>query len=513
MKRKKLVVYITIIILLLSAFLGTFQVLAEEATETPKTADYANSTIAILTGSSFAEIVANELPNAEQVFFNTVADMLAALESEKVEAVALDEPVARNMVAESGKVMIADGYLDEFEFAFAFPKTERGKALCDELSDFLREKKEDGSLDELQHKWFDSVPSVDLMSVDLDSLPDTNGTIRMATIQYPPFSVFEDDGFFGYDCELAGLFGKERGYRIEITSLNADATIPAIQSGKYDFAANGITITEERKERILFSEPEYEGGVVLLIRDESQSASSSFLDKIGDSFEKTFVRENRYRLFLRGISITLLIVVLSTIFGTVLGFLIFMACRRGNKIANRIASIFSGLMVGMPVVVLLMILYYIVFGRASISGTAVSIIGFILTFGAEVYGMMKAAVGTVDAGQMEAAYALGYTDRRAFFRHILPQALPHFMPAYRGGLVSLIKSTAIVGYVAVEDLTKMGDIVRSRTYEAFFPLIAVAIIYFILAGLLIYSINRVTQHLDPTRRDKKDILKGIEIHD
>ena len=101
-----------------------------------------------------------------------------------------------------------------------------------------------------------------------------------------------------------------------------------------------------------------------------------------------------------------------------------------------------------------------------------------------MFAMLKSGVGAVDKGQTEAAWALGYSDRRAFFRVVLPQALPHFFPAYKGEITATIKATAIVGYVAVQDLTKMGDIVRSRTYDAFFPLIAVAVIYFILAWLI-----------------------------
>lgn len=164
----------------------------------------------------------------------------------------------------------------------------------------------------------------------------------------------------------------------------------------------------------------------------------------------------------------------------------------------------------MPVVVLLMILCYVIFGQVAISGTIVSIIGFTLIFSAAFFNMMKSGVGAVDRGQTEAAYALGYTDRRAFYRIVLPQALPHFLPAYRGEIVSLIKATAVVGYVAVQDLTKIGDIVRSRTYEAFFPLIAVAVFYFILAAILTFFVNKIVIHIDPRRRSKSDILKGVK---
>ena len=112
--------------------------------------------------------------------------------------------------------------------------------------------------------------------------------------------------------------------------------------------------------------------------------------------------------------------------------------------------------------------------------------------------------------QTEAAYSLGYTDRQAFFKVVLPQTMPIIMPSFKGDIVALIKATAVVGYVAVMDLTKMGDIVRSRTYEAFFPLIAVAVIYFILAGLLKFIVSRIEPCFNPKRRKREDILKGVE---
>ncbi len=157
-----------------------------------------------------------------------------------------------------------------------------------------------------------------------------------------------------------------------------------------------------------------------------------------------------------------------------------------------------------------MILYYIIFGKVAISGTIVSIIGFTLIFGAGVYNMIKAGVNTIDKGQTEAAYALGYTDQKAFFRVILPQALPHFMPVYKGEITSLIKATAIVGYVAVQDLTKMADIIRSRTYDAFFPLIAVAIIYFVLAAILTFIVNKIEIRIDPRKRHLSEIKSDAD---
>ncbi len=127
--------------------------------------------------------------------------------------------------------------------------------------------------------------------------------------------------------------------------------------------------------------------------------------------------------------------------------------------------------------------------------------------------MLKLGVGAVDDGQREAALALGYSDVKAFFRIILPQAIPHFLPVYKGEVVALIKATAIVGYIAVQDLTKMGDIIRGRTYEAFFPLIVVAIIYFILGALMTFAVGRIEKMINPKRRKRESILKGVKTDD
>jgi len=210
---------------------------------------------------------------------------------------------------------------------------------------------------------------------------------------------------------------------------------------------------------------------------------------------------------------TLLITLLSILLGTLLGFSVFMLCRNGNPVANAVTRACVWLVQGMPMVVLLMVLYYIIFGNVAVSGIAVAVIGFTLTFGASVFGLMKMGVGMIDVGQYEAAYALGHSNRRTFYRVILPQAIPHVLPGYRGEIVGLLKATAVVGYIAVQDLTKTGDIVRSRTYEAFFPLIAVTVIYFVLEGSMNILIRRIQVWIDPKKRSKERILRGVKTDD
>ena len=361
----------------------------------------------------------------------------------------------------------------------------------------------------MQDHWLGDDESIG--SVDM-TFTGENGHLKMAvsTGFGKPWCFVKNGSVVGFEMQLAADFCREYGYSLEFVDYDFQGMLAAVQSGKCDMAASAILRTPERMEQMDYSEPTADNVFVLVVASSGASASGNIFERIGDSFRKTFLREDRWKLFVSGIGTTLLITVLSIILGTALGFGVYLLCRGGNPVANGIARFFVWLVHGMPMVVLLMILYYIIFGRVAVSGTAVAVIGFSLVFGASVFGMLKSGVGAVEKGQTEAAYALGYTDSRAFFRVVLPQALPHFFPAYKGEITATIKATAIVGYVAVQDLTKMGDIVRSRTYEAFFPLIAVAVIYFILAGILTAVVNRLGVFIDPRRRRSEDVLKGVD---
>ncbi len=509
--------------------------------------------IGVQTGSTFDKIVLNVLPDVEISYFNTYADIVPALESNKIDGFVSDKPVAQLMSTEHSNLYILDDYLESCEFGFVLPETQAGDKLLKELNIWLLDMKTSGKLDEIIFKWTKGVEEEKTMP-DYMNLPDTNGTLILATEgAYAPMDYFRNGQVVGCEIELAALFCESQGYALKVQPLNFDGILPAVQAGKVNFAAAGIAITEERDESVNFSEPYYTGGTVMTILkssamhdeyrvqsehtestelsgkkgslptdtpfEEIKSSKSTnaqqftFFEGIKSSFEKTFIRESRWKLFADGIVTTLFITIMSIIFGTLLGFLIFMVCRNGNPIANQITGFCLWLVQGMPMVVLVMILYYVIFGSVAISGVFVAVIGFTLTFGATVFGLLKMGVGAVDKGQYEAAYALGYSNHKTFFKIILPQALPHVLPAYKGEIVGLIKATAIVGYIAVQDLTKMGDIVRSRTYEAFFPLIAVTIIYFVLEGLIGFIVSRISLNFNPKRRKPADILKGVKTDD
>ena len=170
-----------------------------------------------------------------------------------------------------------------------------------------------------------------------------------------------------------------------------------------------------------------------------------------------------------------------------------------SKGLRMISGIYSKLMQGLPIVVILMILYYIVFGKSSISNVVVAILGFGIVFGAYMAQLFEGGIGGVEKGQWEAALSTGLSKYQTFCGIVLPQAIRTMLPGYFSNLISLMKGTAVVGYIAVNDLTKVGDIIRSNTYEAIVPLVTIAIIYFVIACILLSLMNMIRRRLTSKR--------------
>ncbi|MBR1873411.1 MAG: ABC transporter permease subunit [Eubacterium sp.] len=467
-------------------------------------------TISLVTGAPFEELVSSKVSDVKEfTYYQTMPDMMLGLKNGNTDAGVMNNAVATLAANRDEKLAVFPISLGDSYFGIGFKK---GDARCTEWQKAY-EKISDDTKKALWEKWTGADMSV--KTLPEQDWPGTNGTVNVAACDsLEPMSYVGEDGkVLGLDIETILLIAKELDVHVNFTPMDFSAVLSSISSGKTDMGVGSIVISDERRESMDFVEYQ-PASFVLIVRSKGAEVKElSFWDGIKDSFNKTFVREKRYLLFIQGVLTTILITVLSIIFGTALGFLVYLLCRRGGKVSNKISGFFVWLIQGMPVVVLLMILYYIIFAKSDVSGSAVAVVAFTLVFGAAVFGMLKMGVGAVDKGQTEAALSLGYSDTKAFFRIILPQALPHFLPSYKGEVVALIKATAIVGYIAVQDLTKMGDIVRGRTYEAFFPLIVVAIIYFILGALLTFLVGRLEKLINPKRRNAVKILKGVKTDD
>ena len=463
--------------------------------------------IAYVNGSVYNQNVQKKISGTSEDFYASLADCVAAVEAGKADAAVQLSYCCQLVVnRKGGSVALVPDPIDPVQEAFFFPK---GSPLKEQFNEVLAKLKEDGTLDLLAEKWVGK-------DDDVKTLPEQdweapNGTLKFATSGViEPFSYVGKGGKpMGYDVELALLIAKELGYHLDTSTIAMDAIFASVQSGKVDFGGT-LTNTPERSEMVDFSDRVMDTYISAVVKSEAGATDSGgFLAGIKRSFEKTFIEESRWRMIAHGLLVTIAISVFSGLFGVLLGVGTVFARRSSVGWLHKLVHVYQTIVGGVPMVVVLMVLYYVLFGSVDIPGEIVAIIAFSLAFGSTSGATMWSAVQGIDVIQEETGLALGYTSWQVFRKIIFPQARIRFTPQLMAQFVSLVKETSIVGYIAVEDLTRASDLIRARTMDAFFPLISTAIIYFVFCRFLAWVLAKIANRINgadghPTK------LKGVE---
>ena len=453
--------------------------------------------------------------------------------------------------------------------------------------------------------------------------------VMVTNAEFPPYEYIEGQKIVGIDPEIIRIIADKLGYELEIQNMNFDSVIAAVQSGKADIAASGLTITEERKKQVNFTVPYVIARQLVLVRKDSSlqdysqlrtmrigvqhgttgdlyvaqniknperfssgpvavaaltsgkldvvvidsepakvfalqnpelkimpepltfeeyafavnkknpellekinaelnlllksgevdriikhykeqnntSAQETVVDEtesfwrgVKESFQLNFVKDNRYLYLFNGFWVTLKITFFSTLLGIVIGYAVAIvrctATQTGKmKFADFLCKIYLTVVRGTPVVVQLLIIYFVIFGSVNVDKVVVAIIAFGINSGAYVAEIIRGGLLAVDKGQMEAGRSLGLSYSQTMRAIIIPQGFKNVLPALGNEFIVLLKETSVAGYIALQDLTKGGDIIRSQTYDAFFPLIAVAIIYLAVVMLLSWLLGRLEKRL------------------
>ncbi len=209
------------------------------------------------------------------------------------------------------------------------------------------------------------------------------------------------------------------------------------------------------------------------------------MESLRDRFILNFVTDERWRYITDGLKVTLEVTFLAVLIGIVLGLLV--AIVRSTyekthklKILNFICQIYITVIRGTPTVVQLLIIYFVVFASMDVSKVFVAVMAFGMNSGAYVAEIFRSGIMSIDEGQFEAGRSLGFNYAQTMIYIVMPQAFKNVLPALGNEFIVLLKETSVSGYIALQDLTKGGDIIRSRTYDAFMPLIAVALIYLVM---------------------------------
>lgn len=466
--------------------------------------------------------------------------------------------------------------------------------------------------------------------------PERGKLIMVTNATFPPYEFYQGSRIVGIDADMVREIAKRNNLELVIEDMAFDSVIAAVQTGKADVAASGITVTEDRKKQIDFTtsyvkadqviimrkgdaiagpedlkgkrigvqhgttgdmyvtenlqEPErFQDGalavaslvtgkihaVVLdsapaeehvarnkgicilptaLVSEEYAMAISKsrpellamfnrtmaemkvdgtmdaiwarYLDKDGkplavpavvaeeekgmwerlaDSFEVNFVKDDRWHYLVNGFLVTIEISACAVLMGLCIGFLVAVVRSAHDqtgryKVLNFLCHIYLTVVRGTPVVVQLLIIYFVIFGSVDVSKVLVAIVAFGVNSGAYVAEIIRSGIMAVDSGQMEAGRSLGLSYGTTMRSVILPQAFKNVLPALGNEFIVLLKETSVCGYIALQDLTKGGDIIRSQTYDAFLPLIAVALTYLVVVVCLSQLLKKLENSLKKNER-------------
>ena len=224
------------------------------------------------------------------------------------------------------------------------------------------------------------------------------------------------------------------------------------------------------------------------------------IDNFKSAFYQNFIQDDRWRYIVDGLGNTLKITLFAVIIGIALGFLVAVIRSTyektgGLKVLNALCKIYLTVIRGTPVLIQLLIIYFVVFGSVKIVKVFVAVMAFGINSGAYVAEIFRSGIMSIDNGQFEAGRSLGFNYRQTMIYIVMPQAFKNVLPALCNEFIVLLKETSVAGYIAIQDLTKGADIIRSRTYSAFMPLIAAAVIYLVMVMIFTYFVQKLERRL------------------
>ncbi|MCQ2460339.1 MAG: ABC transporter substrate-binding protein/permease [Ruminococcus sp.] len=458
--------------------------------------DLAGTTIGTQLGTT-GDIYASDYEAEGSVIkqYNKGADAVTALKQGKVECVIIDSEPAKKFVALNPDLSVLPEEFVVEDYAICISK--ENEELLDDINGALQTLIDNGTLDSIIRNYIGD-ESGNHPYISPDDAERGNGTLRMATnAAFEPYEYRKSDDIIGIDVDMARAVCDILGMSLEIQDMEFDSIITAVQSGKSDIGVAGMTVTEDRLKNVNFTIPYTTATQVIIVRN-GEGASGGFIS--AEKFKTNFIKDDRWKFVTDGLLNTLKISFFAVIIGVALGFILAIvrfSCDTTGKfrLLNLICKAYITVIRGTPAMIQLLIIYYVVFASVNINPVLVATIAFGLNSSAYIAEIVRSGISSIDKGQFEAGRSLGFSYVQTMRYFIIPQAVKNVLPALGNEFIVLLKETSISGYIGIIDLTRGGDIIRSRTYDAFMPLVAVALIYLILVIFLSMLVNRLERRL------------------
>lgn len=454
------------------------------------------------------DLTVTDIAGAYVERYNKPVDALQSLKQGKLDCVVVDSETAKNYVTEgSGLKIIYDEAFKPEEYAFAVRKG--NNTLLAKLNAAIAELRADGTFDKINwyyHGINGGEPYRKAEGIDY------KGELKVATnAEFPPYEFIGEGRYVGIDMDTMQAIADRLELRLVVNDIAFDSILVSVESGKDDVGAAALSVTEDKLRNVDFTDPYATSVQVIVVRDTSAASAGSeevtsnpiagFFSSIGEKFSQSFLEKGRYNYILEGLVNTLLIALVALLVGLVLGTLISIVRtvhdRHGKlPFLNAVCKVYIAVIRGTPVLVQLLIIYYVIFATIDMSKILIAGLAFGINSAAYVAEIIRAGINAVPKGQFEAGSSLGLPLKLTMILIILPQAIKNILPALCNEGITLLKETSVSGYIGVMDLTKAGDVIRSQTFEAFMPLIGVAIIYLAMVMILTALVRKLEKRMN-----------------
>ena len=431
--------------------------------------------------------------------YNKMADAVQALKQNKIDCVIIDEQPALTVAKDNSDLKILEEEFVSEEYAICIAKG--NDELTDKINSALEELKADGTIKSIISNYIGEEKGKHPYKTPEGTKYSGKKLVAATNATFPPYEYYENEKVTGIDIDIITAIGDRLGMKVEIADMEFDAIINSVSSGKADVGIAGLTVTKDRLKSINFSNSYAKSKQVIIVKAGKEGNKIGIVEK----FKKNFIKDNRWKYITKGLKNTLIIAIFSAILGIILGFLVAFVRvthdRTGKiKLLNRGCKLYLTVVRGTPMMIQLLIMYYVIFKSVNVDKVLVAVLAFAVNSGAYVAEILRSGIMSVDNGQFEAGRSLGLTYKVTMMSIILPQAVKNVLPALCNEFITLLKETSICGYIGLNDLTRGGDIIRSNTFDAFMPLILVAIIYLFFVQLLTMGVAAMERSLRKNER-------------
>ncbi|MBR4254030.1 MAG: transporter substrate-binding domain-containing protein [Lentisphaeria bacterium] len=471
----------------------------------------AGKRIGVLPFTYAAAQLDEKLPDAIPFYCSQERDLFYLLGTDKIDALIISEPRSRAYLPLFPQFIQIPEFVTRTDYSFFFSTGKR--PLCEAFSRQIRTMKKNGMLNGLQNKWLSPTGAQASLPQAAGDAP--NGVLRMGVIvNREPFSFMHDEKFAGYDLETAQRAAAAMGFLVEFVRLNSEEFEQALTNGLVDFGASEISEKTTSSGKLIYSEPHYNGGLIIVVQDKKKARPvhmalipqiKFFLKEQAFSLHRSLWKDNHMRKIFDGFRRTLIITAAAVFFGTILGIPLCMLRQSKRKRYSIPADIVCALLYNIPILILLMGMYYVVLRRFGFRPMVAAIVIFILRFMAASCRLYMITLQHIGGVQLDAARALCLRRMTFFRRVILPQAAAFLAKPFREEIIRLVELTTVVGYISVWDLTKTIDWIRGRTYESFFPIAFATLLYFLLSMCLIAAISLLSKRFETSVWKRKPV--------